>query len=206
MINKLHLNRFNALRSEFLSRIDFANENFENVRNKCRSIVSESRIFRVMWSFTEFIKSDDSASSMRCFIISVISSVIDDAFSILSSLRDDLLFDWSFLFLIRHICFQWPVLWHSEHSELIVEHLFFEWLARPHLVHFLFSFESFFLFSFFLSLRLLSFWLFFLISSLLILVGMMWVGVGFRFKNPHQAGLSFSGSGGFGVSFTVSFW
>jgi hypothetical protein len=30
--------------------------------------------------------------------------------------------------------------------------------------------------------------------------------VGFRFKNPHQAGLGFSGSGGFGVGFTVGFW
>jgi hypothetical protein len=34
----------------------------------------------------------------------------------------------------------------------------------------------------------------------------MWVDVGFRFENPHQAGLSFSGSGGFDVGFTVNFW
>jgi hypothetical protein len=34
---------------------------------------------------------------------------------------------------------------------------------------------------------------------------MMWIGVNFRFKNPHQAELSFSGSGGFDVGFTVDF-
>jgi hypothetical protein len=92
--------------------------------------------------------------------------VIDDSSSILSSLRDDL--NWLFSFLIRHICLQWPVLWHSKHSELIVEHSFFEWLTRSHLMHFLSSFEpfsSFFLFSFFLFSRLLSFWLFSLISA-----------------------------------------
>jgi hypothetical protein len=33
----------------------------------------------------------------------------------------------------------------------------------------------------------------------------MWVDVGFRFKNPHQAELSFFDSGGFDVSFTVDF-
>ncbi len=38
-----------------------------------------------------------------------------------------------------------------------------------------------------------------------LLVEMMWVGVGFEFENPHQAGSGFSGSGGFGVSFTVGF-
>jgi hypothetical protein len=44
-----------------------------------------------------------------------------------------------------------------------------------------------------------------LIFHIVVLVGMVWVGVGFRFKNPHQAGLGFSGSGGFGVGFTVGF-
>jgi hypothetical protein len=44
------------------------------------------------------------------------------------------------------------------------------------------------------------------IDRLILLVEMMWVGVGFRFKNSHQAELSFSGSGGFGVGFTVGFW
>jgi hypothetical protein len=39
-----------------------------------------------------------------------------------------------------------------------------------------------------------------------ILVEMMWVDVGFRIENPHQVGLGFSGSGGFGVGFTVGFW
>jgi hypothetical protein len=38
-----------------------------------------------------------------------------------------------------------------------------------------------------------------------LLVEMMWVGVGFWFEDSHQAGLSFSGSGGFGVGFTVGF-
>ncbi len=132
---------------------------------KIWSIVLESRIFRIMWLFTEFTKnsddsddsidSTDSFSSMRRFIINVISSVINDLSSILSFLRDD--FFWSFLFLIRHICFQWSILWQSKHSELIVEHSFLRWLTRSHLVHFLSSFESsFFLFSFFLFSRLLS--------------------------------------------------
>jgi hypothetical protein len=134
---------------------------------KIWSIALESRIFRIIWSFIEFTKNDDlDDSSMRRFIISVISSMIDDSSSILSSLRDDLF--WSFLFLIRHICIQWSILWQSKHSELIVEHSSFEWLTRSHLMHFLSSFESFFLFSFFLFSRLLLFWLFPLISSLLI--------------------------------------
>ncbi len=38
-----------------------------------------------------------------------------------------------------------------------------------------------------------------------ILVGMVWIGVGFGFENPHQAGSGFSGSGGFVVGFTVGF-
>jgi hypothetical protein len=40
----------------------------------------------------------------------------------------------------------------------------------------------------------------------LILVGMVWVDVGFRFENPHQAGLGFSGEEWVGVDFTVGFW
>jgi hypothetical protein len=39
-----------------------------------------------------------------------------------------------------------------------------------------------------------------------LLVEIVWVGVGFWFENSHQAGSGFSGSGGFGLSFTVSFW
>ncbi len=39
-----------------------------------------------------------------------------------------------------------------------------------------------------------------------VLVGIVWVGVGFRFENPHQAGLGFSGEERFGVGFTVGFW
>jgi hypothetical protein len=38
-----------------------------------------------------------------------------------------------------------------------------------------------------------------------VLVGMVWVGVGFRFENPHQAGLGFSGEDWVGVGFTVGF-
>ncbi len=38
-----------------------------------------------------------------------------------------------------------------------------------------------------------------------LLVGMVWVGVGFRFENPHQAGLGFSGEDWVGVGFTVGF-
>jgi hypothetical protein len=38
-----------------------------------------------------------------------------------------------------------------------------------------------------------------------LLVGMVWVGVGFRFENPHQAGLGFSGGEWVGVGFTVGF-
>ncbi len=128
---------------------------------KIWSIVFESRIFRIIWSFTEFIKSsddsNDSFSFMRRFIISVISSVLRTS-SILSFLRNDLNWLSCFLFLILHCCFQWSILWQSKHSELIVEHFFFEWLTRSHLVHFLSSLlpcESFFLFSSFLSLRLL---------------------------------------------------
>jgi hypothetical protein len=34
---------------------------------------------------------------------------------------------------------------------------------------------------------------------------MMWVGVGFRFENPHQAGLGFSGEEWIDVGFTVGF-
>ncbi len=135
--------------------------------------------------FIEFIKNDDSDDSIdstdltnslsltRRFIINVISSVINDSSSILSSLQNDLLLNWSFFFLFRHICFQWLILLQSKHSELIVEHFFLEWLTRSHLMHFLssfksfssFSFESFLLFSFFLSFRLLSLWLFLLISA-----------------------------------------
>jgi hypothetical protein len=43
-------------------------------------------------------------------------------------------------------------------------------------------------------------------SYISILVEMMWIDVGFRFKNPHQAELNFSDSGGFDVGFTVGFW
>jgi hypothetical protein len=42
-------------------------------------------------------------------------------------------------------------------------------------------------------------------TMLLLLVGMVWVGVGFRFENPHQAGLGFSGGEWVGVGFTVGF-
>jgi hypothetical protein len=38
-----------------------------------------------------------------------------------------------------------------------------------------------------------------------VLVGMMWIGVDFRFENPHQAGLGFSDEEWIDVSFTVSF-
>jgi hypothetical protein len=38
-----------------------------------------------------------------------------------------------------------------------------------------------------------------------LLVGMMWVGVGFRFENPHQAGLGFSDENWVDVGFTVGF-
>jgi hypothetical protein len=77
------------------------------------SIILESRILRIKWLFTEFIKnlhdSDDSIDlifSIRRLIISVISSVINDLFSILSSLQDNLLLNWSScFFLIRYICF-----------------------------------------------------------------------------------------------------
>jgi hypothetical protein len=54
---------------------------------KMWSIAFESRIFRVIWSFTKFIKSDesddaaDSISFMKRLIINVISSVIDDLLS-----------------------------------------------------------------------------------------------------------------------------
>jgi hypothetical protein len=41
------------------------------------------------------------------------------------------------------------------------------------------------------------------LSSLL--VGIVWVDVGFQFENPHRAGLSFSGGERFGVGFTVGF-
>jgi hypothetical protein len=34
---------------------------------------------------------------------------------------------------------------------------------------------------------------------------MMWVGVGFRFENPHQTGLSFSDEKWVDVDFTVGF-
>jgi hypothetical protein len=43
------------------------------------------------------------------------------------------------------------------------------------------------------------------IDEIKILVGMVWVGVGFRFENPHQAGLGFSGEDWVGVGFTVGF-
>ncbi len=156
---------------EILKMYEIKNERLQ----KIWSVILESRIFRVMWSFTKFTKNDDlDNSSMRRFIISVISSVIDDSSSILSFLRDD--FFWSFFFLIRHICFQWSILWQSKHSELIAEHSSFEWLTRSHLVHFLSSFESFssfessfFLFSFFLFSRLLLLWLFRLISASLLM-------------------------------------
>jgi hypothetical protein len=39
-----------------------------------------------------------------------------------------------------------------------------------------------------------------------LLVGIVWVGVGFWFENPHQAGSDFSGGERFGVDFTVGFW
>jgi hypothetical protein len=38
-----------------------------------------------------------------------------------------------------------------------------------------------------------------------LLVGIVWVGGGFRFENPHRAGLGFSGEERFDVNFTVGF-
>jgi hypothetical protein len=39
-----------------------------------------------------------------------------------------------------------------------------------------------------------------------LLVEMMWIDVGFRFENSHQAGLGFSDEDWVDVNFTVGFW